>query len=238
MEKPKLKTGILGLDEMLNGGLIAGRPYLITGGPGAGKTVLCMHFLLEGTKNKEKGLYIALEEQSQELREDMATFGWDLRNVKIIDTIQELGTGVWALRTNTVISKPEFNLTNLIAIIKEKMDELQPERIVIDSLTSIEMLYQQGSESRKEVLSLMSFLSRSGATTLLTAEMYASSNDTLMAEFLTSGVIKLLTLESNEERVSAVSIQKMRGTPFDRHLRPMKITGNGIVVFENESVFG
>ncbi|HHE04503.1 MAG TPA: recombinase, partial [candidate division WOR-3 bacterium] len=55
----RIKTGISGLDEMLNGGLISGRPYIVTGSPGAGKTILGMQFLMEGAKNREKGMYIS-----------------------------------------------------------------------------------------------------------------------------------------------------------------------------------
>lgn len=231
----KVNTGVVGLDEMLYGGIIKGRPYLIAGGPGAGKTILCMQFLMEGLKKNEKGLYLALEEQADELKEDMSLFGWNVERIRIIDTMQDASSGIWTLKTGGVVSKPEFNLKNLISVIKEKIDDYHPQRLVIDSLTSIKMLYEDKLTARKEILGLMNLLSKLECTTLLTSE--ASGPETLMEEFLASGVIKLLIIEDRGERLHAIAIQKIRGSKFDTHIRPMKITDSGIVIYPNESVF-
>jgi KaiC/GvpD/RAD55 family RecA-like ATPase len=231
-----VSTGIAGLDEMLHGGIIGGRTYLITGGPGAGKTILCMQYLMEGVKQNEKGLYVALEEQAQELKDDMGAFGWDLQRIKILDTMQDMASGVWALKTTGVITKPEFNLKSLIEAIRTILLSYKPKRMVIDSLTSIKMLYDSKTEARRELLGFINFLESTGCTTLLTSEL--EGPDILMEEFLTSGVLKIHMVESDGEKVSAVSIQKVRGTSFDKHMRPMKITDQGIVVFPKESVFG
>ncbi|ODS42973.1 MAG: hypothetical protein MSIBF_06905 [Candidatus Altiarchaeales archaeon IMC4] len=233
----RVKTGIKGLDEMLHGGLIEGRPYLVSGGPGAGKTILCMQFLMEGAKNKEKGLYISLEEPAAELKKDMVSFGWDLQGVKIMDATQEAGSGIWLLKTDSVMSKPEFNVTNLIKVINDKLVEYKPKRIVIDSVTSIRLLYERKTDMRRDLLSLINFLIKSGCTTMLTAETGSREGNSLMEEFLTSGLIKLHSIETRGERISAVSVDKMRGSDFDRHIRPMKITNDGIVVFSSESIF-
>lgn len=233
----KIPTGIPGLDKMLEGGLVKGRPYLVAGGPGAGKTILGMQFLLEGVKNKERGIYIALEESAEQITQDMAEFGWNIKGLKIIDTFQDPSNGVWHLKSDSVMAKPEFSLPNLVNIIEGRMENFNPKRIVIDSLTSIRMLYENEIEARKEILSLMNFLARSHITTLLTSETL-SLEDTLMEEFLASGVIKLLKIKHEGETVSAVSIEKMRGTSFDKHIRPMRVTDDGIVVFPLETIFG
>lgn len=232
----RISTGIAGLNEMLQGGLIKGRPYLITGGPGAGKTIMCMQFLMEGVKNNEKGLYVALEEQVHELREDMGVFGWDLQRIKILDTMQDLTTGIWALKTAGTINKPEFTMKNLIDTLKQIITTYRPSRVVVDSLTSVKMLYESQIEARREMLGFLNFLESTRCTTLLTSESYDS--DDIMEEFLASGVIKLHIIENDGERVSATSIQKMRGTGFDKNLRPMRIDDSGMTVFPNESVFG
>jgi KaiC/GvpD/RAD55 family RecA-like ATPase len=232
----RISTGVEGLDEMLHGGLIAGRTYLITGGPGAGKTIMCMQYLMDGVKKNDRGLYVALEEQATALKEDMASFGWDLNRIKILDTMQDMASGVWALKTTGVISKPEFNLKSLVETLRNIIIQNKPKRLVIDSLTSIKILYESSTEARRELLGFINFLESTGCTTLLTSEL--EGPDTLMEEFLTSGVLKLHLIESDGEKVSAVSIQKIRGSSFDRHMRPMKITDKGLVVFPNESVFG
>ncbi|MFH1403656.1 MAG: ATPase domain-containing protein [Candidatus Altiarchaeota archaeon] len=232
----KIKTGIQGLDEMLGGGLIEGRPYVLIGGPGVGKTIMCMQFLMEGIRNNEKVLYVALEEQADQLKEDMSSFGWDIQRIKILDTMQDIGTGIWTIKTTGVISKPEFTLKTLIEAVRNILVSYKPNRIVIDSLTSIKMLYENELEVRRGIVGLMNFLIATNCTTLLTSE--SSGPDILMEEFLASGVVKLSLVETEGERLSALSIQKMRGTDFDKHTRPMKITGEGIKVFPNESIFG
>jgi len=231
----KIKTGIDGLDEMLHGGLVEGRPYVICGEPGAGKTILCMQFLMNGIENHERGLYIALEETADQIKDDMGVFGWDVSKIKILETTRELGSDKWLIKTDNVISKPEFTLMNLMKVIKEKIDTYKPKRIVIDSVTSIKMLSETDGELRKELLSLMEFLYKFGVTTLLTSETV--DGEIHMEEFLASGVIKLHLMESKGEFVSAISIEKIRGSDFDRHLRPMKIGDKGVVVFPSESVF-
>lgn len=232
----KITTGVEGLDEMLHGGLISERTYLVTGGPGAGKTILCMQFLMEGVRLNEKCLYVALEEQATELKDDMMSFGWDINRIKILDTMQDMASGIWALKTTGVISKPEFNLKSLIETLRNLLVQYKPKRIVIDSLTSIKMLYDSKTEARRELLGFVNFLEGTGCTTLLTSEL--EGPDTVMEEFLTSGVVKIHMIESDGEKIGAVSIQKMRGSSFDKHIRPMKVTDKGIIVFPNESVFG
>jgi len=232
----KITTGVEGLDEMLHGGLLADRTYLVTGGPGAGKTILCMQFLMEGVRLNDKCLYVALEEQATELKDDMMSFGWDINRIKILDTMQDMASGIWALKTTGVISKPEFNLKSLIETLRNLLVQYKPKRIVIDSLTSIKMLYDSKTEARRELLGFVNFLESTGCTSLLTSEL--EGPDTLMEEFLTSGVVKVHMIESDGEKIGAISIQKMRGSSFDKHIRPMKITDKGIVVFPNESVFG
>ncbi len=229
----RIKTGISGLDEMLNGGLISGRPYIVTGSPGAGKTILGMQFLMEGAKNRERGMYISLEESGEELTENMSVFGWNLHSIKIIDTAHELGGDKWLIKADTIVSKPEFSLVNLMRVMRERMQIYKPKRLVIDSLTSVKMLYEKEYDMRRGLLSLMNFLLRSKATSLLTSTSTSGS----MEESLASGVIKLHMIESRGEILNAISIVKIRGSDFDKHIRPMKITNEGIVVFPNETIF-
>ncbi len=237
MELERVSTGVSGLDEILSGGLIKGRPYLVAGGPGAGKTILCMHFLLDGLAKNEKGLYISLEENADHLRQDMAVFGWDLARLRIMDTMQDLGSDKWVLKTEKAVSRPEFTVINLVKVIEEKLKTYRPKRLVIDSITSVRMLYDKELNVRRELLSLMNFLTKADCTTLLTSESYMHNSEVQMEEFLASGVIKLHKIESKGERISAISVEKFRGSGFDRATRPMKITGEGMTVFPGESIF-
>jgi len=234
----KVKTGIPGLDEMLGGGLIKNRPYLICGGPGTGKTILAIQFLMQGLKENEGCLFIALEEPSKQLIENMSEFGWDIREIDIVDTAQEIAEGKWFIKPSDFESHPEFTLLSLIDIINKKLDTRDLKRIVIDSLTSIMSLYENEVEMRRGILSLMNFLSTTGCTTVITDEVRTQSRkDVLMEEFLASGVIRIHTMEKKGEMMNGISILKMRGSDFDRHIRPMRITNKGIVVFPEDTLF-
>src|SRR2546430_470259 len=84
----RVKTGVVGLDTMLNGGLLPARPYVISGPTGSGKTILALHFLLEGLRQQEPCLLVTLDEPPIEVKANMGTFGWNLDrlNKKILET--------------------------------------------------------------------------------------------------------------------------------------------------------
>lgn len=232
----KLTTGIPGFDEMVEGGLNKGRGYLVIGGPGAGKTIFCVQFLLQGVKNNEKVLYVALEEDSDMLKRDMQSFGWDISRIKVLDTIKDISQGIWAIKAAERI-RPEFDMKSLVLSLRKYIELYRPQRIVIDSLTSIKMLYDQEQVARRELLGFINFLETTGCTTLLTSELI-SDRENIMEEFLASGVIKLHKLSREGELISAISVSKLRGSNFDKHMRPFKIGDEGLTVFPNESVFG
>src|SRR4051812_17735613 len=88
-QSPRCKTGVPGLDDILHGGLIPHRLYLLDGDPGAGKTTLSIQFLLEGIKAGEKCLYITLSETEEELTAGAASHGWSLDGIEIIELIAD-----------------------------------------------------------------------------------------------------------------------------------------------------
>jgi len=221
----KLATGIAGLDKMLNGGVIEGRPYLVVGGPGSGKTIFCVQFLMEGLKKGEKCLYVTLEEPAEELRENMALFGWDISKVPILDLSPE-GTG----------SSSELHaLTYLGGELEKALETVKPSRVVFDSTTTIKLLEGSEVDGRRRILSLMKLLANSDCTSILICE--GKENEQVMEAFLARGVIRLHSSATSGEIVRAIGIEKMRGTAFDEHIRPIEITKEGIVVHHDETAF-
>ena len=234
----KLTTGVTGLDDMLNGGLVKGRPYLLCGGPGAGKTILAIQFLKEGLKNGETVMYLSLEETATQLKEDMQEFEWDLDGIEMIDTIQEIEEKKMFFRTKDLAAQPEFSMPSLIDIINRKLDCCELQRLVIDSLSSVIALYDTESDARHNVMSLMNFISNTGCTALIIDELETkAAGQFAMEEFLASGVLKIHTIEKKGEILHGISIAKMRGSDFDNHIRPMRITKNGITIFPEEALF-
>jgi KaiC/GvpD/RAD55 family RecA-like ATPase len=237
MDLKRVTTGIEGLDKMLGGGLVQGRSYVLLGGPGSGKTILSMHFLMDGAKKGEEGLYIALEENSSELKENMSVFGWDLKRIKLIDTTQDL-SGKWSMRIESVIGGPELTLNNILAVLKEYISKYNIKRVVVDSLTSFKLMQKTEVDYRRSILTLMKFLSTAGCTAVLTVENPDSNfKGSLMEEFLASGVIDVGFIEHTGEWLNSIRIKKMRGMAYDQHTRPMKITDKGVVIFSSETLY-
>jgi len=87
----RASTGVAGLDAILGGGLPAKHVYLVEGDPGSGKTTLGLHFLIEGLRHGEKGLYVTLSETSTELRTVAASHGWDLGDVELFELVSSEG---------------------------------------------------------------------------------------------------------------------------------------------------
>lgn len=219
----------------MRGGLIAGRPYLVSGGPGAGKTIFGMQFLFAGITGGEKCLHVSMEEKKENLHENMLPFGWDVSKLKIIEATPEIGNPMWEIKGGDVtFFDMSLSMQNLLKTIKSEIEE-GVSRIVIDSLTSLKVLYTSTFEARREMLALMHFLADNRTTALILSETFVGGAE--MESFLSDGVINLRILEDRGMKKRALEIQKMRGSSFDEQLRPMKITERGIVVYPEESVF-
>jgi KaiC/GvpD/RAD55 family RecA-like ATPase len=230
----KVKTGISGLDKMLNGGLIAGRPYLVSGVPGAGKSIFGMQFLMQAAAEGKSGIYVTMEERKKGLGQNFQTFGWDLDKIHITEATPELGNKMWEIRTDASFINMTLNMNNLTQAIREQLTH-GVERIVVDSVTTLKMLYPSEVDARREILSLIHFLTDTRCTSLLLAEKWDHERN--MESFLAEGSIELRIIEEKGIKKRAIEIKKMRGTDFDEQWRPMKITRKGIIVYADEALF-
>lgn len=230
----KVKTGIFGLDKMLNGGLIAGRPYLVSGAPGAGKSIFGMQFLMQAVQEGKSGIYITMEERKKGLRQNFKVFGWDIEKIHVIQATPELGNKMWEIRSDASFINMTLNTNNLTEAIREKLVP-GAERIVLDSVTTLKMLYTSEVDARREILSLIHFLTDTNCTSLLLAEKFNAERT--MESFLADGSVELRIIEEKGIKKRAIEIKKMRGTDFDEQWRPMKITDKGIIVYADEALF-
>ncbi|MBU7032399.1 MAG: hypothetical protein HXS53_07690 [Theionarchaea archaeon] len=230
----RVKTGVTGLDKMLNGGFIAGRPYVIAGPPGSGKTILGMHFLLQGIRDGINGLYISLSEPASEIRDNMSAFGWDISRVRILDVSPEGGTGVWVLPSDGLLESVRFNVANLNSLISTELTVHNIGNIVIDSITALKELCERERDVRVDLLSLMNYLSENKCTSLMISESRGEGDE--VESFLGRGTIRLQTVFLEGKRKRSILIEKMRGTGFDEQARPMRITDQGVEVYPSESL--
>jgi circadian clock protein KaiC len=248
----RVATGIPGLDRMLGGGLRRGRPYLVTGGTGSGKSLLGLTFLLEGLRLGEEVLLVAVDEPPGEIMENVQAFGWDLSAVKTLDAnpgthafkrqaaVQEIRT-MTDLRTMRDISQEtkrsadseDIAIQGIQLKLRQQMGGVRFSRVVIDSMTSIRRFAVKASvdpqAERTEIQSLLRFLSESEVTALVTAT--PSEPGTLTPEeILTRGEILLTRKWIGDRSVRQVKIVRMRGCVHDPERRPFVIGPQGFVV--------
>jgi len=228
----RISTGVEGLDKMLNGGLIPGRTYLVRGGPGSGKTILSMQFLIAGAKAGENCIYITLEEPMDEIKEDMESLGIDLDAIENIYTFDASPSGD-SLFADSFFKNLELDIPGFKAALEEKVRELKPSRIVVDPVTILELVSRSEAEYRRDMISLLSLFRTHKTTTLLTSEKMSISSE----DYLVSGIIEYVEYEVRGKVLRGIKIKKMRGTKFDDSIRPYRITSKGIKVFSEESLF-
>jgi circadian clock protein KaiC len=238
-------TAIPGLDDILGGGLPRGRVILVLGEPGAGKTILCSQFLLNGIqKFREKGLFVSLEENKEHYSDEMSTFGWEIESLEktghlsFIDAspIRSVPDEVQVGKIS--IGKSDFSLVSLLEIVKNRAVSTGAQRIVIDPISHLIFQYADATQRRKAILDLVEALSKTGATCLLAselAEVGGTGRRLQTEEYLVHGVI-LMQTSSGKGHERVIQVEKMRGTSIERAPRPYRITGTGIEVYSKETL--
>jgi KaiC/GvpD/RAD55 family RecA-like ATPase len=249
MIREKVKTGIVGLDEMLEGGLIPGRPYVVAGASGTGKTTLAMQFLLEGARAGEDVMYVALDEPPNEVKSNLSAFGWDLGKVRVFDaTCDIMGIDKTPVRDVSTERKvvsfaqvsnsirrtsdkgpADVTINTLQELLKQEMRITKYSRVVIDSVTSLRFFYIKTSEEYAAVQSFFRLMSDLGITSILTVHLAEVSK--MDAEsHIARGEIRLHKWFNGRGLVRGITIEKYRGSTHDTKMRLMKIDSDGISV--------
>jgi circadian clock protein KaiC len=231
MAEPRVVTGIPGLDEIFYGGLIPHRSYLLVGSAGAGKTVFSVQWLLEGRRRGERVLYITLTEPAGEIKRNMASFGWQLEGIDVLD-LTPTNEGANEEEEYQVFTPGEVEQVAVWQAIYQAVSEKRPQRLVIDSVTQLRYLSVDEYQFRKKTLGLVSFLNRSGCTSLLSFETSELERETSVG-LAVDGLIRLRA-EVSPSRViglRSVQVEKFRGSNFISGMHPMRITDDGMHIF-------
>ena len=199
-ELPRVSTGLSGLDDILGGGLDPNCLYLVEGRPGTGKTTLGLHFLLDGIKRGEKGLYITLSESETELRLVAARHGWSLDKVDIFQLVPPEAS-VGPDQELTLFHPVETELSETTKLIFDQVREIEPTRVVFDSLSEMRLLAQSSLRYRRQILALKHFFAGRKCTVLLLDDLSSHADD-LQLHSISHGVILLeqLALDYGAER--------------------------------------
>ncbi|WP_049982418.1 KaiC domain-containing protein [Halorubrum sp. BV1] len=230
---PRVDVGIEGLDEMILGGIPARSLISVIGGAGTGKTTFALQFLNDALESGGKGVYITLEQTRESILSTASEKGWSFEEhaagnrlaVVAIDPI-EMANSLASIRND---------LTRLIA-------EFDADRLVLDSVSLLEMMYDHPAKRRSEVFGFTRSLKEAGVTTLLTSEAsdaspYASRHG--IVEYLTDAVFVLQYVRGSDFRETrlAVEIQKIRDANHSRETKPYDITDTGISVYDQANIF-
>lgn len=235
----RIRTGIEGLDIMLKGGFIKGRNFLLSGPSGSGKSTLAIHFVYEGVLNKEKVLYLTLEESKEKITEDMSKFGFDLKKAEKEGNFIFLGGPI--AKVTSAMQKVDATIDNIINEIEIVVKERKIQRVVVDSINLLTMLVENESGRRKALATLSNTLSSLGCTSILISETEEGTMKLSrygIEEFVVDGVIVLYLVRQGSIFVPGIAIRKLRGSDHDKEIRVFKITNKGIVVYPQETMFG
>lgn len=214
----RIKTGIPGLDKLIEGGFLSNSVILVSGAAGAGKSIFGMQFLKAGAEKKEKVLYISTEENITNIKNGFKIFGWDLDKLKI-----------------DIISMPPDELEeDWVPVLNTKIDKNKIKRIVIDSVSLIGLYYKDEYSIRRYLYRLVSSLKERDVCCILISEIPEGEKKfsrTGVVEFVADGVIVLEYLGVSGRYQRGLTVRKMRWTQHNQDIHPYKIVrGKGIVL--------
>src|SRR4051812_25388613 len=225
-----LSTGIPGLDNVLGGGLTKDRLYLVEGDPGSGKTTLALQFLAEGAARGEKVLYITLAETEVELRAVAQAHGMSLDGVTVQEVIPDESL-LDPSEQYTVLHPSEVELGETNNMILGLVEKLNPSRVVLDSLSELQLLSGSPLRYRRHVLALKQYFAKRSCTALLLDDKTALRGDQQVRS-IAHGVISLQHTDSEygaERRI--IRVLKYRGIAFRRGPHDYSIATGGIIVY-------
>ena len=229
----KVFTGIRGFDEILMGGVPKGRPTLISGGTGTGKTVILNEFIYRGiTEFKENGVYVTFEEDMRDIIKNVRGFGWNYAELIAQKKLAFVDAG--AFRDVTVESGQNYDLSPLIARVKYALKKVKAKRLVIDCLDNLFARFQNKDAVRQALCQIIAELKDLGVTVLMTAEKSGPEQALSrygVEEFVADGVIELALIKGQQQFLRRMFVIKLRGTDFRSGTVEYEITGQGLTVY-------
>jgi circadian clock protein KaiC len=227
---PKTLTGINGLDEITEGGLPTGRPTLICGEAGCGKTLMSIEFIVRGAVQfNEPGVFVAFEEKSDELAMNVASLGFNLKelqqqNLLKIDHVH--------IDRSEIEETGEYDLEGLFIRLGYAIDSIGAKRVVLDTLENLFSGLSNQGVLRAEIRRLFTFLKEKGVTAIITGERGDGSSLTRegLEEYVSDCVILLDHRVINQISTRRLRIIKYRGTVHGTNEYPFLIDEDGISV--------
>lgn len=225
----RVSSGVPGFDELVEGGLLEDRLYVISGPPGSGKTTFCAQFITQGAKKGEDCLYVTMHETQTELMQDMSGYEFGFDRAMQSDAIQFLNLVTESGKRTISQFGTESGLTNrLIAFIEQN----GVERVVVDSTMLLQHFLTDVST---EITGFLSALKQTDATILLISEMTDPSSYS-DEHYLAHGVIFFHNFLDRGSMTRGTQVIKMRGTAIDCDIRQIAFSDKGLQVFPDKKL--
>ena len=227
-----VKTGIEGLDSILNGGIVENAAVLVSGNPGTGKSLLGLQYLYNGVDMfDEGGIYLTFEESKDDISQAAQSIGFE----KWDDFVEEGRIKIYDKRT--LLKSGDFSET--LDTILEDLQDTKYDRLVLDSLTMFQLFFEDEKEQRQYLLKFIDILKDSGLTSILTMEQSAVFPETEIGleNFLTDGNIYLIQTPTESGVNRYIWVAKMRKQDIETDIFPMDINEGGITVHERAAGF-
>ncbi|MDP2666129.1 MAG: ATPase domain-containing protein [Candidatus Diapherotrites archaeon] len=230
----RMASGVPGFDELVEGGFPEGASVLISGGPGAGKTIFAMQYIYEGARSyNEPGLYVTLETGLKDITWNMQSFRWDIKSLQDKNMMK-----IYRLNFSPTNSTEEVEdqISKELSIITKMVDSIDAKRLVIDSTTAFGVWVKDHGALRHLLFEFVNGLKDIGCTTLLTSEVAGEDRNKFSAfgveEFVVDGVVALYFIPPNR----SIFVRKLRGTDHSKAVHAFDIEENGIVVRPKDEI--
>ncbi len=234
-ELPKAPTGIAGLDDVLQGGLPAGRPTLICGGAGCGKTLMSMIFLMNGaTRFGEPGVFVSFEETAADLAANVASLGFD---VPALIAAKKFAVDHIRIERSEIEETGEYDLEGLFVRLGYAVDQIAAKRVVLDTLEALFSTLSDEAILRAELRRLFAWLKDRGLTAIITGERGAGALTRHgLEEYVSDCVILLENRVQDQVTTRRLRIVKYRGSAHGTNEYPFLLDDQGITVVPLSSV--
>jgi circadian clock protein KaiC len=231
----KARTGIAGFDEITKGGVPKGRPTIVCGGPGCGKTMFAVEFLVRGaTQFGEPGVLMTFEETGSEMSKNVASLGFDLNN---LSARKKLMMDYVRIEPSETEETGTYNLEGLFIRLQYAADSIGAKRVVLDSLEAVFSGFSNQGLMRAEIRRLFRWLKDRGLTTVVTAERGESTLTRYgLEEYVSDCVILLDHRVTEQVSTRRMRVIKYRGSSHGADEYPFLIDEQGFSVLPSTSL--